>query len=59
MYLDPAESYPQAMAQWKIAGRQNACTVCGHEFADGERHHSMVRIIGDRIDRFDACQPLL
>ena len=44
------------MAQWKIGGRQAACSVCAEPFKDGERHHSMVRIRGDRVDRFDGCQ---
>ena len=44
------------MAQWKIGGRQALCAVCEHKFEDGERHHSMVRIHGDEIERQDGCQ---
>ncbi len=44
------------MAQWKISGRQMACSICSHQFEDGERHHSMVSFTEDQVHRGDFCQ---
>jgi hypothetical protein len=44
------------MAQWKISGRQAACSICSHEFEDGERHHSMVSFTEELVQRGDYCQ---
>jgi hypothetical protein len=44
------------MAQWKISSRQAACSICSHEFADGERHHSMVSFTEELVQRGDYCQ---
>ncbi|MDF1729449.1 MAG: hypothetical protein P1U53_17035 [Sulfitobacter sp.] len=44
------------MAQWKISGRQAACTICSHPFEDGERHHSMVAFAEESVQRGDFCQ---
>ncbi len=45
------------MVQWKISGRQAACSICSHHFEDGERHHSMVTFAEELVQRGDFCQP--
>ncbi|MCA9003401.1 MAG: hypothetical protein KDB61_15865, partial [Planctomycetes bacterium] len=44
------------MAQWKISGRQSACSKCSHPFEDGERHNSMVSFTEEEVRRGDFCQ---
>ena len=43
------------MADWKIARRQGLCSLCTHEFEDGERHASTLSIVAGELQRRDLC----
>lgn len=45
------------MAEWKITRRAPACATCQREFAEGERHVSLLSIQGEMLSRSESCGP--
>ncbi len=42
---------------WTITRRQGTCAETGHEFGDGERHVSMLRVVEGALERSDLSLP--
>lgn len=42
---------------WTISRRQGICAKTGHEFGDGERHVSLLRVNEGNLERMDLAMP--
>ncbi len=43
------------MLDWKFRRRQGTCGTCEKAFDEGERHASLLEIVGEELHRDDAC----
>lgn len=43
--------------EWKFRRREGICAGCAREFDEGDRHASVLAIVGDEVRRDDLCTP--